>query len=151
MIFDFDPKVKGSRSHRILPSTLYILWPMCQQNLMLLHPTVKEKMHLQEIHYLTLRTSISCDLCIYKVWSCYVKMFGRRCIYKKINYLTLTRNVAQYSLHHVTSTATKIEVAMSNHVMWQTDGWRIDFCTKLIYPFFFRKKGVPFFFRKKGV
>ena len=38
----------GSRSHEILPITLDIMWPMHQQSLMLLHPTVKEKMHLQE-------------------------------------------------------------------------------------------------------
>ena len=36
----------GSRSHEMLPSTLNIKWPMHQQSLMLLHPTVKEKMHL---------------------------------------------------------------------------------------------------------
>ena len=34
--------------------------------------------------------STSCDLCTCKVWSCYVKWFCRRCIYKKIHYLTLT-------------------------------------------------------------
>ena len=39
---------RGSRSHKMLPSTLDFMWPMHQQNLMLLHPMVKEKMHLQE-------------------------------------------------------------------------------------------------------
>ena len=38
----------GSRSYKRLPSTLDIIWPMHKQSLMLLHPTVKEKMHLQE-------------------------------------------------------------------------------------------------------
>ena len=59
--------------------------------------------------------STSCDLCIYRVWSLYVKRFRRRCIYKKIQYLTfkVTRNVAQYPLHHVTYSATKFEVDMS--------------------------------------
>ena len=38
----------GSRSHKMLPSTLEIMWPMHQQSLILVHPTVKEKMHLQE-------------------------------------------------------------------------------------------------------
>ena len=32
----------------MLPSTFDIMWPMQQQSLILLHPTVKEKMHLQE-------------------------------------------------------------------------------------------------------
>ena len=44
----------------------------------------------------------------------------RRCIYKKIHYLTfdlgvkVTRNVNQYPLHHVIYPPTKIEVARSN-------------------------------------
>ena len=65
-------------------------------------------------------TLTSCDLFSYKVWSCYVKRFRRRCIYKKIQYLTfdlgvkVTQNVAQYPLHHVTYSSTKFEVATSN-------------------------------------
>ena len=44
----------------------------------------------------------------------------RRSIYKKIHYLTfdldlgVTRNVAQYPLHHVIYASTKFEVATSN-------------------------------------
>ena len=46
----------------------------------------------------------------------------RRCVYKKIHYLTfdldlgvkVTRNVAQYPLHHVIYASTKFEVAGSN-------------------------------------
>ena len=38
----------GSRSHKMLPSTLDIMWPMHKQSLILLHPKVEEKMHLQE-------------------------------------------------------------------------------------------------------
>ena len=34
--------------------------------------------------------SISCDLCTWEFWSCYVQRFRRRCIYKKKRYLTLT-------------------------------------------------------------
>ena len=49
-------------------------------------------------------------------------MFRRRFIYKKIHCLTfdldlgvkVTRNVAQYPLHHVTYSATKFEVATPN-------------------------------------
>ena len=37
-----------SRSHKMLPSNLDSMLPMHQQSLMLLHPMVKEKMHLQE-------------------------------------------------------------------------------------------------------
>ena len=44
----------------------------------------------------------------------------RRCIYKKLHYLTfdlgvkVTRNVTQYPLHHVIYAPTKFEVATSN-------------------------------------
>ena len=61
----------------------------------------------------------SCDLCNCKVWSCYVQR-SRRCIYKKIHYLTfalgveVTQNVAQYPLHHVNYAPAGFEVAMSN-------------------------------------
>ena len=64
--------------------------------------------------------STSYDLFRYKVWSCYVKRFRRRCIYKKIKYSTFDlgvkaiRYVAQYPLHHVTYSATQFEVATSN-------------------------------------
>ena len=81
---------------------------------------------------------------------------------KKIQYLTfdldlgvkVTRNVAQFSLHHVTHSTTKFEVATSKglggdtftrnvtdgRTHGQTDGRRTDFDTKLIYPFFLKKK-----------
>ena len=159
----------------MLPITLDIMWPMHQQSLILLHCTVKEKMHLQEntlfdidlgvkvtrnfaqcpLHLVTYAPtevevttskaleaftknsifdlwpwgqghtkycpvpSSSCDLSSYKVWSCYVLSLRRRYIYKKIHYLIfgldlgvkVTRNVAQYPLHHVIYSATKFEVA----------------------------------------
>ena len=63
----------------------------------------------------------SCDLCTYRVWSYYIKSF-RRSIYKKSQYLTfdlgvkVIQNVAQYSLHHTTYSATKFEVARSNRL-----------------------------------
>ena len=68
--------------------------------------------------------STSCDLFSYKVWSCYIKRLRRRCIYKKIQYLTfdldlgvkVTLNVTQHLLHHVTYSATNFEVAMSNRL-----------------------------------
>ena len=133
----------GSRSHKMLPSTLDIMWPMHQQSLILLHPTVKEKVHLEEntLFVLDLGSifdlwpwlwgqshtkccpvpSTSCDLSSYKVWSCYSQPFRRRFIYKKIHHLIfdldlrvkVTLNVAQYPLHHVTCSATKFEDAMS--------------------------------------
>ena len=85
-----------------------------------------------------------------------------RYIYKKIHYLTfdldlrvkVTRNVAQYPLHHVTYSATKFEVTTFNGLEGdtftrnvthgrtdartdgQTVGRRTDFGSKLIYPFF---------------
>ena len=65
----------------------------------------------------------------------------------------ITRNVAQYPLHHVTYSTTKFKVATSNRLggdtftrnvtdgrmHGQTDG-QTDFDTKLIYPFFLNKK-----------
>ena len=92
----------------------------------------------------------------------------RRCIYKKIHYLTfdldlgvkVTQNVTQYPLHHVIYAPTKFEVATSNGLGeititrnvtdgWtdrrmdgQTDGRRTDFGTKLINPIFLTKKRV---------
>ena len=61
----------------------------------------------------------------------------------------VTRNVAQYPLHHVTYLGTKFKVAMSKglggdaltrnmtdaRMDRQTDGQQTDFGTKLIYPF----------------
>ena len=75
----------------MLPSALYIMWPMNLQSLKLLRQ------------------------------SYYVKSFRKRSIYKKIQYLTfdldlevkVTQNVAQYPIHHVTYPATKFEVATS--------------------------------------
>ena len=118
--------------------------------------------------------STSCDLFSYKVSSCYILPLRRRFNYKKIQYLTfdldlgvkVTRNVAQYPLHHVTYSPTKFEVATSNglggdtftrnvtdgcthgqtdrrtdrRTDGRTDGRRTDFDTKLIYPFFLKKK-----------
>ena len=70
---------------------------MHQQSLILLYPRVKEKMHLQENTLFDLEP-------------------------KKIQYLTfdldlgvkVTRNVAQYPLHHVTYSNIKFEFATSN-------------------------------------
>ena len=95
-LFDLAPRSRGSRSHKKVPNPLDIMCPMHQQRLMSLHPTVKENMHLQEniLFDLDLKCcpmpSTSCDLCTYSVWSYYVKRFRRRCIHKKIHYLTLT-------------------------------------------------------------
>ena len=58
----------------------------------------------------------------------------------------VTRNVAQYPLHHVTYLGTKFKVAVSNGLGGDaftrnvTDGQRTDFGTKLIYPFFLKKQ-----------
>ena len=42
----------------MFPSTLDIMQPMHQQSLILLHPTVKEKMHLQEKTYKMLPSTL---------------------------------------------------------------------------------------------
>ena len=125
-----------SRSHALLPSTLYIMWPMHRQNLKLLLPKVYEEISLQENTLFDLWPwpwgqghkkchpvpSTLCDLCTGKIWSCYFQKFMRRWIYKKIHYLTfdldlgvkVTRNVTQYPLHHVIYASTKFEIATSN-------------------------------------
>ena len=92
----------GSRSHKTSPSTLDIMWPMHRQNLKLLLPKVYEEMHLQKKTLFDLWPwpwgqgdmkchpvpSSSCDLCIYKVWGCYVLRFRRRYNYKKRDWRT---------------------------------------------------------------
>ena len=88
----------------------------------------------------------------------------RRCIYKKIHYLTfdfdlevkVTRNVTQYPIHHVIYASAKFEVATSKglgedtitrnvtdgQTHGRTDRRRTDFGTKLIYLIFLKKKRV---------
>ena len=105
-------KFEVARSNRLGGDTFtrkYIIWSLTL--------TLGSRSHKMLPSKLT-----SCDLFSYKVWSCYIKRFRRRCIYKKIQYLTfdldlgvkVTQNVAQYPLHHVTYSATKFEVATSN-------------------------------------
>ena len=69
----------------MLTSTLDFMWPMHQQSLMLLHPMVKEKMHLKE------NTLFDLDLGV-----------------------NVTQNVAQYPWHHVTYAPTKFDIATSH-------------------------------------
>ena len=121
----------GSRSHETSPSTLDIIWPMHRQNLKLLLRKVYEEMHLQENTLFDLWPwpwgqghtkchpvpSTLCDLCTYKVSSCYVQRFRRRYNYKKRDGRTDRRTDAR------------------------TDGRRTNFGTKLIYPIFLRKSG----------
>ena len=147
-----------SRSHKMLPSTLDIMWPMHQQSLILLHPMVKEKTHLQENTllnlYLRVKVTQNVAQCpLHHVTYSATKFEVatpkgmRRCIYKKIQYLTfdldlgvyiyiykkihnwifdldlgikVTQNVAQYPLHHVTYSTTKFKVATSNRLRGDT-------------------------------
>ena len=72
----------GSRSHEMLPSALYIMWPIHQQSLKLLRQKLQEEKHLQEIwgqgHMKCWPVpSTSCDLSSYKVLSCYVEPFKK--------------------------------------------------------------------------
>ena len=73
----------------MLPSTLDIMLPMYLQSMMLLHPTVKEKMHLQE------NTLFDLDL-------------GAK----------VTLNIAQCLLLHVTYAHTEFEVTTSKGLGW---------------------------------
>ena len=138
-------------SHEVLLSTLDIMWPTQRQNLKLLLPKVYEEMRLQENTLFDLWPwtwgqghtkhhpvpSTSCDLYTDKIWSCYFQKFMRKCIYKKIHYLTfdldlgvkVTHNVTQYPLHHVIYASTKFIVATSNSIGGDTitrnvtEGW----------------------------
>ena len=69
----------------MFPSTLDIMRPMHQQSLMLLHPMVKDKMHLHE------NTLFDLDLGV-----------------------KATRNVAQYPRHHETYAPAKFDIATSH-------------------------------------
>ena len=94
-LFDHDPKVKGWRSHKMLPSTHDIMWPMHQQRLMLPHPMVKEKMHLQENMLFDLGAKVTQNVAQYPrhhVTYAPAKfdVARRRYTYKKIHYLALT-------------------------------------------------------------
>ena len=90
---------------------LNIMWPMYLQRLKLLWPMVKEMhyqentlfdldpMHLQERSWGHTKCcplpSTSCDLCTGKISCCYILWLGRRCIYMKIHYFTLTLGKCQ--------------------------------------------------------
>ena len=124
----------GSRSRKMLPSTLDIMWPMHKQSLILLPPTVKEKMHLQENTFFDLDPKVTrnvarCHLhhVTYAATEFEVttsKALGGEAFIRKFNIwpwpwgqghtkVKVTQNVAQYPLHHVTYSSTKVEVATS--------------------------------------
>ena len=69
----------------MLPSTLNFMCPMHQQSLMLLHPMVEKKMHLQE------NTIFDLDLVV-----------------------KVIQNVAQYPRHRVTYAPAKFDIATSH-------------------------------------
>ena len=109
---------------------------MRQRSLILLHPSVKEKMHLQEntlfglnLWVKVIRNVAQCALhhVTYALTEFEVstsKGLGGEVSTSKFNILPLTltlgvkvtRNVAQYLLHCVTYPATKFEVATSNRL-----------------------------------
>ena len=76
----------GSRSHKILLSTLYIMGIIHLQGLRLLCQTVREEMQLQE------NTPFDLDLEV-----------------------KVAQTVTQYPLHHVAYSHARFEVATSNH------------------------------------
>ena len=150
-----------SRSHKMLPSTIHIMWPMQLRTLKLLCPMVKEKVFtrkyiiwpwLQGQGHMKccLVPSTSCDLCTCKIWSCYFKKF-MRCVYKKIHYLTFDLGLGVKVTWNVVST---LYIMWSMHVQgwncyvqslqetWHMDRQRTNFGTKLIYPIFLTKKRV---------
>ena len=95
-----------SRSHKMLPNTLHIIWPMHLQNLKFLRQ-FRRCINKKE-HYLTLTLgqgqmkcclvpSLSCDICTCEVWCCHFQQF-RRFIYKKIHYLTFDLESRSYEV-----------------------------------------------------
>ena len=107
----------GSRSHKMLPSDIHIMWPMHLWTLKLLCPMV-QKMHLQE------NTLFDLDPKVKVTWSV-AKYPQHHVTYAKIHYLTyyldlgvkVTRNVTQYPRHHVTVAQAIFEVATSKSLL----------------------------------
>ena len=100
------------------------MWPMHQQSLMLLHPMVKEKMHLQEnTLFDLLRSHKIMPSTLDIMWPMHQQslILLHPTIKEKMHlqekhylpYFTYTRNVAQCPLHHVTYAPTEFEVTMS--------------------------------------
>ena len=83
-LFDFEPKVKGVKVTKNVDQYPRLHVTYAQQSLILLHPTVEKKMHLQEntLNDLVLQVKV-------------------------------TRNVTQCPLHHVTYAPTEFEVTTS--------------------------------------
>ena len=126
----------GSRSHKMLPSTIHIMWPMHLRTLKLLCPMVQEKMELQEKTLFYPRSHEvlpSTHEIMWPMHSCYFQKFMRWCVYKQIHYLTfdlgvkVIRNVTQYPRHHVTYAQANFEVATSEKL------WGDAFTTKKHY------------------
>ena len=107
---------------------------MHQQGLILLHPTVKEKVHLKENTLFDIRVKVTrnvaqCPLhhvtyapTEFGVTTVTVTtskgLEGDDAFTRKFNICSgvVTRNVAQYPLDHMTYSATKFEVATSNRL-----------------------------------
>ena len=100
-------------------STLNLMWPMHRlQILKLLLPKLYEEVPLQDTKRQPV-PSIWCDLCVYRVWSCYVQRFRRRYNYKKCDGRTDGRTDSRTDA--------------------RTDERRTEFGTKKIYPIFLTK------------
>ena len=92
------PWLLRSRSHETLPSAFFIMWHMierfrrrCVYKKIIIWPCPWGQGHKKYCPV----PSISCDLCICKVWSCCPQWSRRKCIYKKIHFLTLTLGIKQ--------------------------------------------------------
>ena len=112
----------GSRSLEMLPSSLDIMGPIHQQRLVLLHLTVKEKIHLQEntlfdLHHVN-STATKFEVALSNGLG--GDIFTRNTLFDLALRAKVTRNVTQYPLHHVTYSATKFEVATSNGIEGDT-------------------------------
>ena len=119
----------SSRSHKMLPSTLYIMSPKHLLNLMLLHLTVQENMHLQESTLFDLDLRVTQNVALSTLHSMWPMHLPSQMIivimsnglggYQENTLfdldLKVTHNVAKYTLHHVTYAATKFEVAYTTN------------------------------------
>ena len=115
--------LNGTNSCIIRKFSLFIGGPTYLQSFKLLCPTVYEEMHLQ------VNTLFDFDFRV-----------------------KVTKNINQYTLHHVIYASARFEVATTNGLGEYTitknmtdrgtDGLRSDFCTKLIHPIFLTTKRV---------
>ena len=66
------PRSRGTRSQEMLPSTFYIMWPICTRKVLSCYiPRLRRRCIYKKIHFLTFTGNVAqcpLHLCTYKVW-----------------------------------------------------------------------------------